>query len=156
MRSELTLRTTIDAPREHVWNRLDDLELMPQYEPFMEGLAYISTDPAAEGTAWRERNPLGITPAEDEWRVVESDPPHRRVYEGEATFVHARVVFELRPFDGRTRLKQVISYEFLPQLGPAGNVLDRLGFRRTLTHRQREHLETFGRVVEQEDDAQEA
>lgn len=146
----ITLRTTIDASPEVVFDALADIERMPEYSTLTKGLAYITPGPVQTGTYWREENPIGAIPTTGDWWVEEFDRPDRFVFEGEASFVNARVVFDVEDRAGRSYVEQVTTYEFLPQLGPLGRFLDRLAFKRVLAQGQRESMENFKRMVEAE------
>ena len=146
----ITLRTTIDSSPEVVFDALADIERMPEYSTLTKGLAYITPGQVGEGTYWREENPIGPIPTTGDWWVEEFDRPDRFVFAGEASFVNARVVFDLGGRNGKTDVEQVTTYEFLPQLGPLGRFLDRLVFRHVLAQGQRESLENFKRMVEVE------
>lgn len=110
----IVLRTTIDAPLEVVFELLTDIERVPEYSTLTEELTCLTPGPIRENTRWGESNPIGPIPTTGEWRVQEFDPPEHFVFAGEASFVDARVAFDLMDWDGKTHVEQVTTYEFPP------------------------------------------
>ncbi|MDY6764529.1 MAG: SRPBCC family protein [Halobacteria archaeon] len=146
--TRIRMDMTVDAPRDEVWELLTDIERMPEYSTLTEEVTYISEGPVGEGTVWEEANPIGSIPTTGYWRVVEFDPPSHFVFDGDASFVNADVTFDLEDQNGKTELRQVTTYEFLPQLGFVGWLLDRFIFRYVLALGQAESLKNFKEMAE--------
>lgn len=146
----ITVRTTIEAPAEAVFDRLADLERMPEYSTLTRAVSTITPGPVRRGTRWTEANPVGPILTTGEWTVRDYDRPTRLGFEGTSAFVDARVGFDLEAVDGRTRLEQVTEFEFLSRLGPVGPVLERRAFTPVLAKQQRRSMLRFKRLVETE------
>lgn len=146
----IVVRASVDAPRETVFDRLADVERVPEYSTLTRAVTYVSPGPVGRGTRWRENSPLGPVPTTCEWTIEDYDRPDRLVLGGTSTFVDARVVIDLDDTDGTTRIRQVTDHRFLPALGPVGRFLDDLAFEWMLARAQCENMRSFRRMVEAE------
>lgn len=147
-----TLRTAVDASRETAFDRLADIKRMPEYSTLTRDVSAVGPLPVGSGTRWVEDNPIGPVRTRGEGVVEEFDRPDRLVFKGTATFVDSRVAFEFEDQNGATRIEQATDYEFLPQPGPVGRLLDELAFKRVLTAGERESMLNFKRAVERDED----
>ncbi len=95
----------VAAPPEGLWGLYSDIERTVEWVPFVEEVLYAS-GPLEVGMVYRERTRLlGVTGVQ-EWRVVELDPPSRRVEVSRDLAMEGTLVITLRPVPGGTRLRQ--------------------------------------------------
>jgi len=92
----------VGAPRDEVWQLLDDLESMPRWLPGVRAVA--SSGPTRVGARYRMRTSLlGIARMRD-WEVVEYRPPHRQVRVALDGSLERRLVLTLDARGSGTRL----------------------------------------------------
>lgn len=114
----------VRAPATDIWALYADLEGTPHWVPFVQEII-ASSGPLEVGMTYRERTRLGGISGVQEWRVVELDPPRRRVETSSALRVDSRLIIELEPHEDGTRLRQVSEVDSRLQ-GPLGWVHERL------------------------------
>jgi hypothetical protein len=114
----------VRAPAEDLWALYADLEGTPRWVPFVEEIL-SSSGPLEVGMTYRERTRLGGISGIQEWRVVELDPPRRRVETSSAVRMDSRLIIEMEGRPGGTRLRQASEVDSrLP--GPLGWIHERL------------------------------
>jgi uncharacterized protein YndB with AHSA1/START domain len=146
----VTLRCTIDAPRERVFDYLLDLANYPEFtNHFLEEFRLERMDSKGVGAAARFRV-RSIPSAWAEAVIVQADPPHRIVLEGRQGRlgrVPTRTEFRLTGTDhGMTRLELTFSSE------PAASVdrlREALGARPWLRRQWRKALGRLKKVLEE-------
>jgi uncharacterized protein YndB with AHSA1/START domain len=117
-------RALVRAPAQRIWDLYADLEGTPRWVPFVTEIV-SSSGPLKVGMVYRERTHLGGVSGVQEWRVVELDPPRRRVETSSALGMASRLVIEMEPRDGETLLRQASEIRSrLP--GPVGWVHERV------------------------------
>lgn len=120
-------KALIRAPAERVWDLYADLEGTPRWVPFVTAII-SSSGPLEVGMVYRERTRLGGLSGVQEWRVVQLDPPRRRVETSSALGMASRLIIEMEPRDGETLLRQVSEIRSrLP--GLLGRVHERIAAR---------------------------
>ena len=98
---------TIRVPRERVWALYDDMASTPAWVPFVEEVLETSGPPGV-GMVYRERTRLGGVTGVQAWRIVEYEPPSRRVETSDSLRMHSRLIITLDTVLGyATRLTQV-------------------------------------------------
>lgn len=96
----------IGAPRDEVWQLLDDLEGMPQWLPGVDAVS--ASGPAHVGTLFRmRRSILGMERGRD-WEIVEHRPPQRQVWASADGPLERRLVLTLDGRGSGTRLHAVL------------------------------------------------
>lgn len=96
----------IGAPRDEVWQLLDDLEGMPRWLPGVDAVSV--SGPAHVGTLFRTRRSLlGMERGRD-WEIVEHKPTHRQVRASADGSLERRLVLTLDGRGSGTRLHAVL------------------------------------------------
>lgn len=149
--SKITVTTTIDAPRSAVWALLTDVERMPEYALLTEAVEDVSPTPVEVGTTWRESGGVGPIDTSAEWEVTALESPRRFQFAGDAGVAEATVTVYLSAVDDdRTRLKEVINYELLPERGILAEFLDWAVVHRILGREAVASVEAFRSLAERE------
>jgi carbon monoxide dehydrogenase subunit G len=92
----------VGAPRDEVWQLLDDLEGMPRWMPGVQGVS--ASGPAHLGTLYTTRTlVLGVARGRD-WEITEHRPLHRQVRSTREGSLERRLVLTLDARGSGTRL----------------------------------------------------
>ena len=92
----------VGAPRDEVWQLLDDLEGLPRWLP---GVRAVSTSgPAHVGTLYREHVALLGIPRARDWEIRQHRPPHRQVRVAREGSLERTLVLTLEARGSGTRL----------------------------------------------------
>jgi adenylate cyclase len=142
--------TLVRAPAQRIWDLYADLEGTPRWVPFVEAIVW-SSGPLEVGMRYRERTSLGGISGVQEWRVVELEPPRRRVETSSSMGMESGLIIEMEPDERGTRLRQVSELRSrLP--GPIGWLHERL-FAAVARRAMVAALEGARREVESQDDS---
>jgi uncharacterized protein YndB with AHSA1/START domain len=146
----VTLRCTIDAPRERVFDYLLDLANFPEFtDHFLAEFRLERMDSKGVGAAARFRV-RSHPPVWAEAVIVQADPPHRIVLEGRQgrlARVPTRTEFRLTGTDhGMTRLE--LSFSSDPA-APGDRLREALGARPWLRRQWRKALGRLKQVLEE-------
>ena len=95
----------IEADPQVAWDLYADVERSVEWVPFAEEILYVS-GPAGLGQVYRERTRLAGMSDVAEWRVIEWDPPRRQVQLSLGKKAESRLIIELAPERGGTRVLQ--------------------------------------------------
>jgi hypothetical protein len=116
----VAVETQIDADAQFVWDLYADVPGSAEWVPFVEEVLYVS-GPAGLGQVYRERTRLGGMSGVSQWQVVEWQPPHRQVQLSTDMRMNSRLIIEVEPLAGGTRLRQATELRStLP--GPLGRL----------------------------------
>jgi uncharacterized protein YndB with AHSA1/START domain len=146
----VTLRCTIDAPRERVFDYLLDLANYPEFmDHFLEEFRLERMDSKGVGAAARFRV-RSVPPVWAEAVVAQADPPHRILLEGRQGRlgrVPTRTEFRLTGTDhGMTRLELTFSSD---PAAPGDRLREALGARPRLRRQWRKALGRLKKVLEE-------
>ena len=95
----------INADPQLVWDLYADVERSVEWVPFAEEILYVS-GPAGLGQVYRERTRLAVVSDVAEWRVIEWQPPRRQVQLSLGKKAESRLIIEIAPERGGTRVRQ--------------------------------------------------
>lgn len=99
----------IGAPRDEVWQLLDDLEGMSRWLPGVRSVT--ASGPRRVGTRYSVRSAvLGIARTQD-WEVLEYRPPLRQVRLTRDASLERRLVLTLEPRGSGTRLHAALVFD---------------------------------------------
>ena len=140
---EVHASAEIGASIDRVWALYADTVGTPAWLPFVEEVLYVS-GPLAPGMVYRERTRLAGIRGVQEWRVIELEPPFRRVEVSTDMRMRSllRIALEARP-DGSTvvgqssRLRSMLPPPFGWLHEAAFAVVARLGIRRAVSSAKR-------------------
>jgi uncharacterized protein YndB with AHSA1/START domain len=146
----VTLRCTIDAPRERVFDYLLDLANYAEFtEHFLEEFRLERMESKGVGAAARFRV-RSVPPVWAEAVIVQADPPHRIVLEGRQGRlgrVPTRTEFRLTGTDhGMTLVELAFSSE---PAAPVDRLREALGARPWLRRQWRKALGRLKKVLEE-------
>lgn len=126
----VTVRETVDAPIEDVWEAIDDFGNVYEFHPYVEGSRLIND--VARGTGAKRQCDFysGESIREE---VVETVPGKRQVVDifdtGSFPLEENVATFDLEAVaDGRTRV--TVEMTFRPKYGPVGWVMARVAMKR--------------------------
>jgi len=122
--SLVTVSTTIDAPREDVWQMVMDPSRLGDWVTIHRKLVHADDGPARVGFEMEQRIHLRGVSLDVHWTLVECDPCARAVWEGRGPARSRAHTEYLLHEDGRgTRFDY--RNEFRPPLGPIGALVSR-------------------------------
>lgn len=149
-----TLETTVDRPREQVFDYLADVAHHPEFlDHFLADWHMTREDTWGEGAGGRFRAevPFQRFPWGD-WTIVQLEAPHRIVLQGRTgkfNRIRTLTVFELREAaNGGARVDLTVDTE--PHF-PSDRLLESLG-RRAVRRRWRKALVRLRRILEEDRD----
>jgi uncharacterized protein YndB with AHSA1/START domain len=146
----VTATTVVRAPQERVWELISDTS---RYADYVVGTLEVTrTDgPARMGSTYDERNKfIGPLKASSHWEVVEFNAPHSQVHRGEGIPLVSRISIEMQttPEAGATEVTFTLRYK--PALGPLGDVINAVAFKRMVESDHRKTVESFRALAERE------
>jgi ligand-binding SRPBCC domain-containing protein len=142
---------TVDAPPEVVWDVVSDVERYAELSSaFTDEVRYVSDRPVGEGTVYREYGGIGPMKDESEWVITTFTPPTRQVHEGDVGVMTPLLTIELDPVGEGTQIRQTVEYVVLPEMRPAGWLLERLFVNRTMANGVKATLNNAKRMAEAE------
>ncbi len=139
----------IQAPPDAVWTFISDLRRVPEWVIGTDEMVYVSTDPVAGGTEYRERTQIGPISSETSWRITVFQAPSLQKHEMRSATVNVVLTMAVDPEDGGTRLTLWVEYQMLPKLRPLGWLLERAMYRKFMND-MRQSLRAAKRIIERE------
>jgi uncharacterized protein YndB with AHSA1/START domain len=142
--------TVIAAPREQVWDVVNDFDRMTDWVTFADELTSLSEGPVGEGTVYRETGGVGPMGGESEWEITDFEPPERQVHVGDLGIMELELTMTFEAVNGGTQFGQTIELEALPRARPLGWLLERLVIVRVMGSGLEETQANLKRLVETE------
>lgn len=142
--------TVIAAPREQVWDVVNDFDRMTDWVTFADELTALSEGPVGAGTVYRETGGVGPMGGESEWGITDFEPPERQVHVGDLGIMELELTMTLEAVNGGTQFGQTIELEALPRARPLGWLLERLVIVRVMRSGLEETQANLKRLVETE------
>ena len=142
--TQMEAQVYIPASMETVWDLISDVQRIPEWMTNVEQILSVSEVPVKVGTIYRDRVSIaGLWRPFREWRVTESTPPRRQVYEGRWPGIGKAVVsmsIEPQGTDTQFKLTEVFHLNWYLR-PPAWLLLEGLFLRRTLQSELRRNAE---------------
>lgn len=134
----LRARRLVEAPLEDVWALTADIPRTPEWVVFSKEIRECSQDVAGLGVSYTDRvRSVGPLTTVTHWRIVEFDPPKRRVHVGKVPFVSRfAVTIEMSSIGARATCVDY-TYRYRPALRPLGSIISRLTTHATRIGMQR-------------------
>jgi len=130
----------IYAPIDAVWYCLNDIDHTPEWVVGLTNAEIKTTGPYGVGTIYVDYNKLGPFPQVTPWLVTVFEPMTRQVHVSESKVLPTTMMLDLAPAAAYTRLRFTVEYQFLPNTGIVGRVLERLLMNRVLSQIIRQNL----------------
>ncbi len=106
---------TVAASPQRAWDLYADVPGSVAWVPFVEEVLWVS-GPAGLGQRYRERTRLLGSTGEQEWEIVEWEPPRRQVQCSDAFRTETRLIIEIRAQGTGCRIRQASEIRsFLPR-----------------------------------------
>jgi carbon monoxide dehydrogenase subunit G len=125
---------TIDiaAPRERVWDVVNDFDRMTDWVTFADELTYLSDGEVGEGTVYREVGGVGPMASESEWEITVFEPPERQIHHGDLGVMQVELAMTFEARDDETQFTQELSVRALPRFRPLGWLLETVLIKRAM------------------------
>jgi hypothetical protein len=115
----------IRAPVEAVWHALNDIDNTKDWVVGLEKAVIITTGEFGVGSAYYDYNRLGPFLQKTLWRITEFEPTTQQAHVSESKVLPSTIRFALSPVPEGTYVRMVVDFQFLPQLGIIGRLLER-------------------------------
>lgn len=109
--SEISVRRTIEASPERVWDVVTDLDNAHQTLTGVVSVQRMTDGPYAVGTRWQETRKMFGKEATEEMWVAESDPHRRTVVRAESGGADYLTEFTLMPVDEGARTELSVRFD---------------------------------------------
>jgi uncharacterized protein YndB with AHSA1/START domain len=128
----VTVSRVIPAPRERVWEVLDDTSRYAEWVP--QTLEVTRNDgEAVVGATYDERNKVvGPIKGSSRWRIVERDPGRSSLHEGEGLPLVKNLSIEFRTEAAGESTEVTSTLRYDPTLGPLGALIDKIAHGQTV------------------------
>jgi uncharacterized membrane protein len=142
------VKVDVDAPREAVWQFLEDVRRYPEWIDFVREVTEVSETPPRLGTRYVERAKPGPKEGTYAWTITAWEPPRRQVHEHSGGEMEIHLTIDLADRPGGTAWTHRLEFRALPAFRPLGWVLERTVMKAKLRRDLTRVLANAKRIIE--------